>query len=160
MSADTLSDDPSALADWLATPTPGISLLAFRSQITFQQVIDEVRAALPQHPPHIVVYDPARPDAEAGTAAAVVGRCRELATGETPAIILRPVTGSLDAEEKENATTFWKSLNYQRETLGGLPAQIVLCLDEVQKPYAYAYAKDLISWCAPRFSFPKLTNTS
>lgn len=153
MSETTASDKASDLSDWLATPTPGIVLLSFRSQIVFQELIDNVRAAVPERPSHIIVYDPAHPDAPAGTATAVSEQCRKFSATGTPFIFLRPVTGSLDDKEKANCTEFWKNLNFQRETLGALPAQIILCLDEVQRPFAYSYAKDLISWCAPRFSF-------
>ncbi len=160
MLAHSVSDDASSLADWLATPTPGIALLSFRSQLTLQEVITQVREMLPQRPPHIVIYDPARPDAEGGNAAAVAGKCRELVTPDFPSIFLRPVSSPPGGEGNENTATFWKNLNFQRETLGALPAQIVLCLDEAQLPYAYAYAKDLISWCAPQFLFPALSQSS
>jgi hypothetical protein len=99
--------------------------------------------------------------AETGRAEAaafqLVGSASQLATDDIPVIALRPEPG---ADPKSPAlATFWKVVNGQRETLGHLNAIVLICLDDAHTSAAYHHARDLISWCAPKFEFDALTPT-
>jgi tetratricopeptide (TPR) repeat protein len=77
---------------------------------------------------------------------------RLAAAGPPPVLLLVPEYPEGGALPAGAASGFWKQLNAQREALGLLDARVLLCLDSVQEPYAAAYARDLLSWCAPKFA--------
>ena len=49
------------------------------------------------------------------------------------------------------ASAFWKDLNYRREALGALDAQILLCVDPWHYGLLVNQALDLLSWIMPKF---------
>jgi tetratricopeptide (TPR) repeat protein len=154
-----MSDDLTELAACLGTPVPGLFLLRYRSALVLDDLIARLRLQLGARPLHEVRYDPRAADQEQGSPSALTDRCRALADATIPVLFLRPEPGDVAEAAVATVANFWKQLNSRREPLGDLSAQTVLCLDLAQTPFAFSHAKDLISWCSPKFEFLALTPT-
>ena len=155
-----MSDDLTELTACLDTPVPGLFLLRYRSALVLDALVARLRPQLGTRPLHEVRYDPRAADQEQGSPSALTDRCRALADATIPVLFLRPEPGDVDEASVATVANFWKQLNARREPLGDLSAQIVLCLDLAQTPFAFSHAKDFISWCSPKFEFLALTPTS
>ncbi|MEY2880659.1 MAG: hypothetical protein RLZZ15_3039 [Verrucomicrobiota bacterium] len=155
-----MSDDLTELAACLGTPVPGVFLLRYRSALVLDDLVSRLRPTLDSRLLHEVRYDPRAADQEQGSPSALTARCRALAGAAIPALFLRPEPGDIAEAALATVASFWKQLNAQREPLGALSAQIVLCLDLAQTPFAFSHARDLISWCSPKFEFLALTPAS
>lgn len=157
MSAPSLPDLPE-LAECLAAPVPGLLLLRYASAVALDQLLSGLRSRIEPRPLHEVHYEPR--SKELGYCPELVDRCRSLASPKVPAIFLRPVPGNVAEADVSAVVTFWKQLNSLREAMGDFSAQIILCLDVPQTPFAFSHARDLISWCSPKFEFLELTPTT
>ena len=153
-------DDLTELAACLGTPVPGLFLLRYRSALVLDDLVTRLRPQLGTRPLHEVRYDPRAADQEQGSPSALTDRCRALADTTIPVLFLRPEPGDVAEAAIATVATFWKQLNSRREALGALSVQIVLCLDQAQTPFAFSHARDLISWCSPKFEFLSLTPVS
>ena len=153
-----MSEHPPAdldeLTSCLGVPVPGLILLRYRSALVLDALLAAQRAHLGDRLLHEVRYDPRSTGAESSPSS-LAEHCRSLAATGIPIIVLRPEPGA--AADQPEVAFFWKQMNAQREALGALPAQILLCLDEAHTAAAFHHAKDLVSWCSPKFEFLALT---
>jgi hypothetical protein len=133
------------LAHHLSRRAPGLALLRYKSIHALRALLAE----LPQ-PIHQITYRPRAQD-ERASAFHLVQRCQDLARSGIPAIFLCPDPDTAASTDLEAQAVFWKNMNAQREALGALSAQIILTLDEAQTAACFHHAKDLVSWCSPKF---------
>ncbi len=138
----------------LGVPTPGLLLLRYRSALVLDELIRTVRPLLAPRPLREIRFDPRIPG-PAGNPDHLAAECRSLAGADTPVLFLRPEPGA--AADLPEMAPFWKELNARREALGATQALIVLCLDDAHTAAAFHHAKDLLSWCSPKFEFLTLT---
>ena len=129
----------------LSRHAPGLALLRYKSV----RALRDLLAGLDE-PAHQISYRPRAAD-ERASPRHLVQLCRDLASGAVPAIFLCPDPDADAATDLEAQAVFWKSMNDQREALGALSAQIVLTVDEAQTASCFHHAKDLVSWCSPKF---------
>ena len=142
------------LAQYLSQPLPGLALLRYRSVHAFEALLRSLRPNDRQL--HRVSYRP-RADDDRASPLALVQRCRALADPAIPIIFLCPDPDSEATSDLNAQAGFWKGMNSCREALGALSAQIILTLDEAQTAACFHHAKDLISWCSPKFELATLT---
>ena len=148
-----LSDPAMEIVERLADAVPGLLLLRYNDV----RLPGQIEARLGREPGsprcHVLHYRADAEEGAPGSASSVVGESVRLAAAGPPPVLLLvpeyPEGGALPAAA---ASGFWKQLNAQREALGQLGARVLLCLDPAQEPYAAAYARDLLSWCAPKFA--------
>ncbi len=138
----------------LSEPVAGLLLLRFQSDLVLTSLLGRLRSQLGTRQLHDVRFNP-RTDSASG----IAQRCESLADSTVPVLILRPEPGQVTDADLPTVTAFWKQLNAHREPLGELNAQLLLCLDTAQTPFAFSHAKDLISWCSPKFELMTLTET-
>ena len=134
----------------VAEPVRGIILVEFTTIPQIEGVVAGLRALDPARACLEVLYDPPRENA-----ALYLDRAwKELsvvAPDPLPLLILRPLQLPDAATDHAAAVEFWRALNFRRETLGALPAQILLCVDPWHHDRLVDYAGDLRSWAAPKF---------
>ena len=148
-----LSDPAMEIVERLADAAPGLMLLRYADV----RLPGQIEARLGREPGsprcHVLHYRADVEEGASGSASSVVGESVRLAgAGPPPVLLLVPGYPEGGALPAAAASGFWKQLNAQREALGQLDACVLLCLDSVQEPYAAAYARDLLSWCAPKFA--------
>ena len=141
------------IVERLADAAPGLLLLRYADV----RLPGQLEARLGREPGsprcHVLHYRADAAEGAPGSASSVVGQSVRLAgAGPPPVLLLVPEYPEGGALPAGAASGFWKQLNAQREALGQLDARVLLCLDSVQEPYAAAYARDLLSWCAPKFA--------
>ena len=135
----------------VSEPVRGIILLEFATVPQLASIISELQALDPARPCIEVAYDPPRENA-----VVFLDRVRstvaETAHDHTlPLLILKPVQLPDAAADNLPARDFWQAMNFRRETLGALPAQILLCVDPWHHQRITEYAADLRSWTTPKF---------
>lgn len=144
-----------AIAEVLARledETPGLVLLRFIHARTPAWLAARLRGRADGPRCVELAYQAGAAESESGSVARVVQEAvREAATPPPPVIFLVPNYGPTGLLVPHRAEELWKRLNGQREVLGNLAARVVLCLDPEHEPYALAHARDLLSWCAPKF---------
>ena len=139
----------------LAQPT--LISLRYRSALVLDDILRTMRQLIAPRLLHELRYQAGEERVEAA-AIQLVDSTSQLAADDIPVIALRPEPG---ADPKSPAlATFWKVVNGQREALGNLNAIVLICLDDAHTAAAYHHARDLISWCAPKFEFDALTPIS
>ena len=148
-----LSDPAMEIVERLADAAPGLLLLRYVDV----RLPGQLEARLGREPGsprcHVLHYRADVEEGASGSASSVVGESVRLAgAGPPPVLLLVPGYPEGGALPAAAASGFWKQLNAQREALGQLDARVLVCLDPVQEPYAAAYARDLLSWCAPKFA--------
>ena len=132
------------LAHHLSRRAPGLVLLRYKSV----HALRDLMAGL--EPVHQIAYRPRATD-ERASPHHLVQRCRDLASSAVPTIFLCPDPDAEASADLEAQAVFWKNMNAQREALGALSAQIILTVDEAQTAACFHHAKDLVSWCSPKF---------
>ena len=136
----------------LEDETPGLVLLRFIHARTPAWLAARLRGRADGPRCVELAYQAGAAESESGSVARVVQEAvREAATPPPPVIFLVPNYGPTGLLVPHRAEELWKRLNGQREVLGNLAARVVLCLDPEHEPYALAHARDLLSWCAPKF---------
>jgi tetratricopeptide (TPR) repeat protein len=141
----------------LSLAQPALISLRYRSALVLDDILRTMRQLIAPRLVHELVYQP-EADREEAAAFQLVSSAGQLTADDIPVIALRPEPG---ADPKSPAlAAFWKVVNGQRETLGHLNAIILICLDDAHTGAAYHHARDLISWCAPKFEFDSLTPIS
>jgi tetratricopeptide (TPR) repeat protein len=135
------------LEQLLSQPISGLSLLRYHSVQAFDTLLQELFV---DRPVHYLNYRPRAQDQRASPSH-LVQRCQELAGPAIPVIFLRPDPDVEAASDLDAQATFWKNMNAQREALGALCAQIIMTLDDAQTAACFHHAKDLVSWCSPKF---------
>lgn len=134
----------------VADPVRGIILVEFTTIPQIEGIVAGLRALDPARTCLEVLYDPPRENA-----ALYLDRARQelsvVAPDPLPLLILRPLQLPDAANDHATAVEFWRALNFRRETLGALPAQILLCVDAWHHDRLVDYAGDLRSWTAPKF---------
>jgi tetratricopeptide (TPR) repeat protein len=149
-----LTPDLSELHGALSLAQPALISLRYRSALVLDDILRTMRQLIAPRVLHELRYQ-AETDRAETAAFQLVSNTNQLATEDIPVIALRPEPG---ADPKSPAlATFWKVVNGQRETLGHLKAIVLICLDDAHTAAAYYHARDLISWCAPKFEFDSLT---
>ncbi len=141
------------LAQFLTQPAPGLALLRYRSVYAFDSLVRSLQPA--GRPLHLVRYRPRAADDRASPSA-LVAHCRTLASPAIPLIFLCPDPDAEAASDLDAQAAFWKNMNASREAFGALQAQIILTLDQAQTASCFHHAKDLVSWCSPKFEFTAL----
>ena len=141
----------------LSLTQPALISLRYRSALVLDDILRTMRQLIAPRLVHELVYQ-AEADREEAAAFQLVSSASQLTADDIPVIALRPEPG---ADPKSPAlAAFWKVVNGQRETLGHLDAIVLICLDDAHTGAAYHHARDLISWCAPKFEFDSLTPIS
>jgi tetratricopeptide (TPR) repeat protein len=152
-----LAPDLSELHAALSLAQPALFSLRYRSALVLDDILRTMRQLIAPRLLHELRYQVETDRVEAA-AFQLVSSANHLAADEIPVIALRPEPG---ADPKSPAlAAFWKVVNGQRETLGHLNAIVLICLDDAHTGAAYHHARDLISWCAPKFEFDSLTPIS
>jgi tetratricopeptide (TPR) repeat protein len=140
----------SELQRHIAEPVRGIILLEFATIPQIEGIIAGLRALDPSRACIEVLYDSVRENA-----VLYLDRIRRevsaFAPNPLPLLILRPLELPDSATDHAAAVEFWRAFNFRRETLGSLPAQILLCVDPWHHDRLVDYAGDLRSWTAPKF---------
>jgi tetratricopeptide (TPR) repeat protein len=126
-----------------------ISLVEFTTLPQLREIIDELHAEAPGRPFAEVEYDPLH------TTAPEVVRDAQQALENKPAdplplLVLRPRELRATPEDERAAYDFWQAMNFRRELLGQLPAQILLCVDPWHHRWLVDRAADLWSWLMPK----------
>ena len=75
----------------------------------------------------------------------------EAGKGKTPLLFLRLSALPDAAKDGPASAEFWKDLNFRREALGALEAQILLCVDPWHHALLVDEALDLLSWIMPKY---------
>ena len=141
------------LVDRLVSPEPGLMLLRYRAAVLVDLIHTRLRQRLSDKKVFFVFYSADAEEGDTGSATqVVVESCRLAGEVKEPVLLLVPVYQSGKELGSEDVAGFWKRLNANREKMGDLNARILLFLDPTQEKFAVAYAKDLLSWCAPKFS--------
>lgn len=144
----------------LREPTPGIILLRFRSGLALRFLLDQLRKDLHEREVYEVPYSANTPETAEGSPRTIVQACEAHSNNSCPIVVLLPNPNELRELDPLATARFWKQLNAHREPLGGLKAQVLLCVSEGQVPYAFSHARDLISWCSPKFELPQIPQGS
>ncbi len=147
------AEPASEVIERLAEPAPALLLLRYLDAKLPTYIMGQL-GGLPSQPRrHLLYYRVDVEETAPGSASAIAAECLKLAgTAPPPILLLVPEYSSGGELPAQQATRFWKHLNALRETIGQLNARILICLDFVQEPYAAAHARDLLSWCAPKFT--------
>lgn len=150
---ESADDSAGEIVERLADETPALLLLRYRAA----SLPAHLAARLKRHSPNVTCsllsYRPDAEEGSPGSASDITSRCASSAgPGQTAVLLLVPQYPEGSPLPPHAAARFWKSLNAQRETLGQLNARVLLCIDPGQEPYASAHARDLLSWCAPKFT--------
>jgi hypothetical protein len=135
------------LEQYLSQATPGLALLRYRSWQAFDALAQALqsRPSLPERTFHRLTYQPL-PECPGD----LVEQGRALAGPEIPILLLCPAPTAENPDRHAQAI-FWKQMNAYREALGDLSAQIVIAIDETHTAACFHHAKDLVSWCSPKF---------
>jgi len=149
-------DQASEIIERLANPVPALLLLRYVDARLPNRLAARLRSRPDSPRCHVLPYRAHTKEREPGSASDLVAQCRQLASPgscRSPALLLVPEYPENGAPPAPDvATQFWIHLNAQREALGHLDARILVCLDPAQEPYAATHARDLLSWCAPKFA--------
>lgn len=147
---EAYAEELAALRSLLSQPAPGIHLLEFATIPQLEDIIADLRPICAERCCIELNYDPPRENA-----ALLIDRAREeiqnRAQEITPLLILRPIALPDATHDGPATTEFWKALNYRREALGALSAQILLCVDPWHYGHLVDEALDLLSWVMPKF---------
>jgi tetratricopeptide (TPR) repeat protein len=141
------------LANAVSKPIAGLMLLQYKSAVVFSEIDARIRDSIVPRPLHEVYYRTSSEGGREGSPAEVTLTIERLADPSVPVILLRPILGESEVDGDYARAEFWKILNFQRERLGAVSAQVLVCLDTDQEKYARAHAPDLVSWCIPKFVF-------
>lgn len=148
--AESYQEELAALRGLLAQPMAGLHLLEFATMPQLEEILAEVRPLCGGRACLEIAYDPPRENP-----ARLIERLREriakLPADPPPLVLLHPVALPDAAADGPVAMEFWKALNFRREALGALPAQILLCVDPWHHSHLVDRALDLLSWLMPRF---------
>jgi tetratricopeptide (TPR) repeat protein len=148
--AEDYQEEMAALLGILAQPVEGLHLLEFATVPQLEDILAGVRPLCGTRPCLEVFYYPPREPP-----ALLIERLRAdtqaLPPEPPPLIILRPAALPDVTSDGPAAQAFWKALNYRREALGDLHAQILLCVDPWHHAHLADVALDLLSWLMPRF---------
>lgn len=144
--AEELAD----LRGLLSQPVQGIHLLEFATIPQLESIITEIRPLCAERPCIILKYDPPRENP-----ALLLDRARQEIQHHpqepVPLLILRPIALPDATHDGPAAADFWKALNFRREAIGVLPAQILLCVDPWHLGHLVDEGLDLLSWIMPKF---------
>lgn len=147
---DDLESDFSLLLNRLARKQQGIALVEVETSGVLTDCLSELSQRLPERTIISVGYDPAVPDATEGSPWKLVEQCHKV-EGDAAAIINVHPQPLLSEATDQQRIDFWKQLNFQRERLGQVSAQVLLWVDAYNSPFAYHYSRDLLDWCSPKF---------
>jgi tetratricopeptide (TPR) repeat protein len=148
--AEAYQEEMAALLGILAQPVEGLHLLEFATIPQLEEILASVRPLCGSRPCLEIQYDPPHE-----SPALLIERLRAATHALTlvppPLIILRPTALPDATTEGAAVQAFWKALNYRREAIGDLHAQILLCVDPWHLAHVADVALDLLSWLMPRF---------
>lgn len=148
--AESYQDELAALRGLLGQPAAGLHLLEFATMPQLEEIFAEIRPLCGGRGCLEIAYDP--PREEPGQLLSQVQQAiANLPPGPPPLLLLHPAALPDAAQDGPAAIRFWKSLNFHREALGALPAQVLLCVDPWHHGYLVDQALDLLSWLMPRF---------
>jgi len=150
---DSHLDPLAEVIDRLIDQTPALLLLRYRAARLPSQIISRLAWHAEKPRCHMVEYLAEALEGAPGSASAIIAECvHHAASTPPPVLLLAPRYQENGTLEPSAAAYFWKQLNIQRETLGNLNARVLLCLDPGHEPYATTHARDMLSWCAPKFA--------
>jgi tetratricopeptide (TPR) repeat protein len=134
----------------VAEPVRGIILVEFATIPQIDGIVANLRALDPARACLEVPYDPPRENA-----VVYLDHVRQELSAQNPEplplLVLRPSQLPDPTNDQVATIEFWRALNFRRETLGALPAQILLCVDPWHHDRLVTYADDLRNWTAPKF---------
>jgi tetratricopeptide (TPR) repeat protein len=148
--AEAYQEEIAALRGILAQPVEGLHLLEFATIPQLEEILVGVRPLCGTRPCLEILYDPPR-EAPSLLIERLKAEVHALPPGPPPLIILRPTALPDITHDGAAVQAFWKALNYRREALGDLHAQILLCVDPWHLAHLADVALDLLSWLMPRF---------
>lgn len=126
-----------------------ISLAEFTTLPQLREIIDELHAAQPDRTVIEARYVPALT-----TAPGLIEEIKSALAGKPsdplPLVVIYPGELRAAPEDERAAFDFWQAMNFRRELLGQLPAQILLGVDPWNKRWLIDRAADLWSWLMPK----------
>lgn len=144
------AEELASLRGLLSDASPGIHLLEFATIPQLELILADIRPLCAERDCIEIEYNPAR-DAPSELVERAALRISAKSKNGLPLLILRLDALPDVATQRFVSAAFWKDMNFRREALGALDAQIILCVDPWHHALLIDEALDLMSWIMPKF---------